>query len=136
VTRPNPRSPGGDKPPRVRSVTRHEVEGRLPYRMHMPEAYIGNPGISFDWGPIHLSLLDEGAMSSLIDAVDQLRELRDRAYPDLDRALRDQRLARQRTLEREQRLSEDRHFLNGGPTALERKMIQAQADAEFGEMSQ
>ena len=136
MTRPNPDQRNvpdirNGQRSRVRSVTRHEVEGRLPLRVSMPEGYVGNPAITLDWGPIHLSLLDEGAVRSLAEGLHRLLELADKAYPNLDAALREQRLERQRTLRREGEV--DRRYLNGGETALERAMERAHFSAEMSE---
>jgi hypothetical protein len=86
---------------RVRSVTQHAVEGALPLRVSMPESYIGNPEINFDWGPIHLVLRDEGAVRSLAEGLFELLKVADHAYPNLDAELKRQRLERQRELQRE-----------------------------------
>jgi hypothetical protein len=110
-------------------VTRHEVEGRLPLRVSMPDAYVGNPQITYDWWPIHLTLNDEGAVRSFAEGLFKLLELADKAYPNLDAALREQRLARQASLRREGQ--EDRRVLNGGGTILERAMEAAHVDAQM-----
>jgi hypothetical protein len=95
----------------------------------MPDAYIGNPEITYDWGPIHLTLRDEGSVRSFAEGLFKLLELADKAYPNLNAALREQRLARQASLKREGQ--QDRRALNGGDTILERAMLAAHSEAQL-----
>ena len=126
-----------NKRPRVRTVTQHAVEGALPLRVSMPESYIGNPDITFDWGPIHLVLRDEGAVRSLAEGLFELLQVADHAYPNLDAELKQQRLERRRELQLEGQESPTvRALRNGGLTEVERSMLEARLRGETSELTQ
>lgn len=137
MTRPQPRTPGPqiraeDRNPRVRisTATQYVVEGPLKVEVSMPKAYVGRPDIVFAWGKFQAILKDEAAVRSFAEGLWELLRVAEIAYPNLDAALKEQRLARQRELQRETR-GEDREYLNGGLTPLERAMEQVRRNAEM-----
>ena len=112
---PNPDQPEPHGP-RIDSITQHVAYGRHPTSIRAPVAYSGNPDIRFQYGSVFIVLKDEEACRSLLAGLDQLREVVDRVYPNLDAELARQRHARAREL----RLGDgtvDVNYLNGGSPA-------------------
>jgi hypothetical protein len=115
VYQPNPSQPEPHGP-RIDSITQHVAYGRLPTSVRAPVAYTGNPDIRFQFGPIFVILKDKEAARSLVDGLDNLREVVDKVYPDLDAELTRQRHERAKGLRLDERVA-DINYLNGGPPA-------------------
>lgn len=115
--------------PRVRTVTQHSVEGRMRVEVAAPEVYAGNCDIHFRWGPIFLVLKDKEAARSFLEGLGELKEIVDHLYPDLDQALREQRLARLRESQ-DRESPATRALRNGTLSPIERDMAEARLRGE------
>lgn len=119
------------KPGKIRTAIHQVVEGAIRWSVSAPDVYTGNPAITYQFGPDVIVFSDEESVRCFLAASKELEQYADRIYPNLDAALDRQRRQRQQMLGREG--TDNREYLNGGQSRLERAMTQARRDAEMAE---